>query len=59
MSAVRLRSAHKDWETGDTVVAETHPLSASAKLKLRDRVLGRGEKDSFTALPGKGGLTAG
>ena len=29
------------------------PLSAGAKLKHRDRVLGKGEKDSFIALPGK------
>ena len=35
-------------------VAEIQPLSASAELKCRDRVLGKGEKDSFTALPGKG-----
>ena len=33
---------------------ETGPLSADAELKCRDRVLGKGEKDSFIALPGKG-----
>ena len=37
------------------MVAKIWPLSASAELKSRDRVLGKGEKDSFTALPGKGG----
>ena len=31
------------------------PLSASAELKCRDRVLGKGEKNSFIALPDKGG----
>ena len=31
------------------------PLFAGAKLKLRDRVLGKEEKNSFIALPGKGG----
>ena len=35
-------------------VAEIRPLSAGAELKHRDRVLGKGEKDSFIALPGKG-----
>ena len=30
-------------------------LSAGAKYKLRDRVLGEGEKDSFIALPAKDG----
>jgi len=34
---------------------EFGPLCASAKLKCRDRVLGKGEKNSFMALPGKGG----
>ena len=37
------------------IVAETLPLSTSAKQKHGDRVLGEGEKDSFIALPGKGG----
>ena len=37
------------------VVAETRPLSARAELKRRDRVLGKGEKDSFISLPRKGG----
>ena len=30
-------------------------LYTGVKLNLRDRVLGRVEKDSFIALPGKGG----
>ena len=30
-------------------------LSAGAELKCRDRVLGKGEKNSFIALPGKEG----
>ena len=34
-------------------MAEIRPLSASAKLKHRDRVLDKGEKDGFIALPGK------
>ena len=36
-------------------VAEIWPLSACAKLKRRDRVLSKGEKNSFIALLGKGG----
>ena len=36
-------------------VAEIWPLSAGAKLKRRDRVLSKGEKNSFIALLGKGG----
>ena len=36
-------------------VAEIRPLSARAELKHRDRGLGKGEKNSFIALPGKGG----
>ena len=36
-------------------VSEIWPLSARAKFKQRDRVLGKGEKNSFIALPGKGG----
>ena len=38
-----------------TLVAGIWPLSASAELKCRDRVLGKREKNSFIALPGKGG----
>ena len=33
--------------------AEIWPLSASAELKCRNRVLGKGEKDSFIVLPSK------
>lgn len=36
-------------------VAGIQPLSAGAELKCRDRVLGKGEKNSFIDLPGKGG----
>lgn len=36
-------------------VAKIRPLSAGAKLKCRDRVWGKGEKDSFIVLPGKRG----
>ena len=36
-------------------IAGIRPLSAGAKLKRRDRVLGKGGKNSFIALPGKGG----
>ena len=32
-----------------------HSLPASAEMRCRDRVLGKGEKNSFIALPGKGG----
>ena len=39
------------------LLSEIWLLSASAKLKCRDRVLGKGEKDSFIALPGKGGYS--
>ena len=39
---------------GTRAVAKIQPLSASAKLKHRDRVLGRGE-NNFIALPGKSG----
>ena len=34
---------------------KTRPLCPGAKLNLRDRVLGEAEKNSFMALPGKGG----
>ena len=37
------------------IVAGIPPLCAGAQLKRRDRVLGKGEKNSFIALPGKGG----
>ena len=37
------------------IVADIWPQSAGAKVKCRDRVLGKGEKDSFITLPGKGG----
>ena len=36
-------------------VAGIRPLSDSAELKCRNRVLGKGEKNSFITLPGKGG----
>ena len=35
--------------------AETRPLCVRAKLNLGDRVCGEVEKNSFIALPGKGG----
>ena len=38
-----------------TGVAKIQPLSAGAELKHRNRVLGKGEKDSFIDMPGKGG----
>ena len=38
-----------------SIVAIIQPLSAGAELKRRDRVLGKGEKNSVIALPGKGG----
>ena len=34
---------------------KTWPLCTGAKLNLRDRILGEVEKNSFIALPGKGG----
>ena len=37
------------------IVAEIQPLYTGAGLNLRDRVLGEAEKNSFIALPGKGG----
>ena len=40
---------------GLTVMLKTQPLCTSAKSNLRDRVLGEVEKNSFIALPGKGG----
>ena len=36
-------------------MAKSQPLCTSAKSNPRDRVLGNVEKNSFTALPGKGG----
>ena len=36
-------------------VTEVQPLYPGTELNLGDRVLGAVEKDSFTALPGKGG----
>ena len=50
----------KAKETESQCVAGIWPLSAGAKLKQRDRVLGKGErKNSFIALPGKGGSQQG
>ena len=37
--------------------AETRPLYISSKNNLGDKVLGEVEKDSFNALPGKGGCS--
>ena len=37
------------------LILKTGPLCTSAELNLRDRVLGEVEKNSFIALPGKGG----
>ena len=37
------------------VMPKARPLCTSAKSNLRDRVLGEVEKNSFIALPGKGG----
>ena len=34
---------------------KTRPLCTGAKLNLRDGVLAEAEKNSFIALPGKGG----
>ena len=39
----------------DKDVAKIQPLSSSAELKGRVRVLGKGEKSRFIALPSKGG----
>ena len=39
---------------GETV-AKTQPLCTDAEFNVGDRVLGEGEKNSFIALPGKGG----
>ena len=36
-------------------MAKSQPLYTGAKSNIRDRVLGKVEKNSFTALPGKGG----
>ena len=36
---------------------KTWPLFTGAKSNLRDRVLGEVEKNSFFALPGKGGYS--
>ena len=37
------------------IIAEIRPLYTSAGLNLGDRVLGEAERNSFVALPGKGG----
>ena len=37
------------------MMPKTQPLCTSAESNLRDRVLGEVEKNSFIALPGKGG----
>ena len=37
------------------VMLKTQPLCTSAKWNLGNRVLGKVEKNSFIALPGKGG----
>ena len=40
---------------GNLLLPKTPLLYTGAELNLRDRVLGEVEKDSFIALPGKGG----
>ena len=47
-------SAHGKSQTSFQNLLLKSP-SAGAKYKLRDRVLSEGGKDSFIALPGKGG----
>ena len=42
-------------QLGAHVMLKTQPLFSSAKLNLRDRVLGKIEKNSFIALPGRRG----
>ena len=37
------------------MILKTWPLCTSVESNLRDRVLGEVEKNSFIALPGKGG----
>ena len=44
-----------DAESLVKLMPKTEPLCTSTKLNLRDRVLGKVEKNSFIALPGKGG----
>lgn len=41
-----------------TPVARIWPLSATAELKCRDGVLGKGEKESLIHLLGKGGYSS-
>ena len=43
-----------DAESLVKLMPKTEPLCTSTKLNLRDRVLGKVEKNSFIALPGKG-----
>ena len=53
--AALLTACFKSKRIPHDIVARIQPLSAGAKLKCRDSVLGKGEKHSFIALPGKGG----
>ena len=43
-----------DAESLVKLMPKAEPLCTSAKLNLRDRVLGKVEKNRFIALPGKG-----
>ena len=43
-----------DAESLVKLMPKTEPLCTSTKLNLKDRVLGKVEKNSFIALPGKG-----
>ena len=51
--SIKICVSVSDWLL--IMMLKTWPLCTSAELNLRDRVLGEVEKNSFIALPGKGG----
>ena len=45
------------WLSQFAALVKTWLLCSNAELNIGDRILGEGERNSFTALPGKGGHT--
>ena len=47
--------AQRSWDSRLIMMLKSQPLCTGAEMNLRDRVLGAAEKNSFIALPSKGG----
>ena len=50
-----IKLLYKIDDEQNTTIVRIEPLCAGAEVKCKDRILGKGEKNSFIALPGKGG----